>query len=283
MFADRYVIEKEASDVNGLAVVTAAVSLLVGLVYWTVSGFSRMEISHMLAVLAAGVFTLWANALYFMAVPRQQSSIIIVVFQLHPVVVLLLSWLFLQERISSQQLFGFALITLSVLLISLEKQDGSDQLQMARASGLLVISTLMYAVATILLKWVTYAYSIWTVAAYQAFGVALGGLTILVRPTVRAGMRNIIRNHSAHVIGIISLNEGISQMGKLLRLVAISAGPPALVSAVGSTRVVLGVWVGALLTAWAPEIFKEDIRRKSLFKKTLLSILTLVGLLILQY
>ena len=278
LFVDRYVVEKEAGDVGSLPIITSTVSLLVGLFYWVISGFTGMDVLPTLAVLTAGMLMLWANTLYFLSVPRQQSSVIIMAFQLHPVFVLVLSWLFLQDCVTLQQLAGFALIIISVTLLSLERMKTSGRFQISSAFFLLLSSTVIYAVATILLKWATYEYSVLTIAAHQGFGIALGGISILALPHVRRGMQRVLRQNPFKVIGIMSLNEGASQVSKLLRLAAISAGPVALVSAVGSTRVFLGVWLGALLTSISPMIFKEDIRRGSLALKTLMSLLTIIGL-----
>lgn len=282
LFIDRYVVEKESGDVRGLPVITAVVSFFVGAVFWLVSGLFVPKSLDLTVMLLPGVLILWANALYFQAVPRQpQSSVIIITFQLHPIFVLILSWLFLKDTISSRQLFGFILIILSVILISLEGRGERPGFKLSPALWLLTISTLSYAFATILLKWATINYSIYVVAAYQGFGMALGGLSLLALPWVRTGVYQVFSENPFRVIGIMGTNELVSQASKLLRLSAISLGPVALVSAISSTRVFLGVWAGALLTSYAPGIFKEDIRRGSLRNKSILSLITLAGLLIL--
>jgi len=283
LFVDRYVVEKEKGEVGALPVVVSGVSLLVGAVYWGVSGFEALRFPFNIGIIGAGMLILWANALYFLAVPQQrQSSIIMMVFQIHPVLVLALSWLFLDETISGRQYAGFALIVISVLLLSFERGQKSGKVRVSAAVPLLLFSTVIYAFASILLKWATQQYPVVQIAAFQGFGMALGGLSMFALPGVRQSLKQMMENHPARVIGFMSLNETVSQASKLLRLFAIALGPVALVSAVGSTRVFLGVWVGAVLTVLVPTIYKEDIRGKSLLVKSLLSVLTVTGLWILQ-
>jgi drug/metabolite transporter (DMT)-like permease len=282
LFIDRYVVEKEHGDVRGLPVITAVVSLGVGTAFWASTGFFSPEPIHMLALIMPGILILWANTLYFQAMPRQpQSSVIIVTFQLHPVFVMVLSWFFLDDVISGIQLLGFSLIIISVILLSVEDRAELSRVKLSPALWLLAISTLSYAFASILLKWATSVYTVRQIAAYQGFGMALGGVTIMALPGIRSGLREVLQNNPFAIIGIMSGNELLSQGSKLLRLVAISLGPVALVSAIGSMRVILGVWVGALLTLLAPGIFKEDIRKESLRNKSILSLITLMGLLLL--
>lgn len=282
LFIDRYVVEKEHGDVRGLPVITALVSLCVGTAFWASTGFFVPESIHVLALILPGVLILWANTLYFQAMPRQpQSSVIIVTFQLHPLFVMLLSWLFLEDVITRLQLLGFSLIIFSVVLLSLEDKKDISGVRLSPALWLLAISTLSYAFASILLKWATSVYTIRQIAAYQGFGMAIGGVTIMALPGIRSGVRQVLQNNPFSIIGIMSGNELLSQGSKLLRLIAISLGPVALVSAIGSMRVFLGVWVGALLTVLAPGIFKEDIRKESLRNKSILSLITLTGLLLL--
>ena len=283
LFVDRFVVEKEKGEVGALPVVVSGVSFLVGIIYWTFSGFEILAFPFSAGVIAAGILILWANALYFLAVPQQrQSSIIIMVFQIHPIFVLVLSWIFLEETISPEQYIGFALILVSVLFLSFDRGKAGGRVKISSALPLLLLSTIIYAFASIILKWATLEYPVIQIAAFQGFGMALGGLSLFVLSSVRMSLKRMMDNNPARMIGLVSLNEGVSQAGKLLRLYAIAIGPVALVSAVGSTRVFLGVWVGAVLTALAPGIYREDIRGKSLLVKSLLSILTIAGLWFLQ-
>lgn len=258
------------------------ISAFTGFTFWVSVGFFFPKPSHLFLLLLPGALILWANALYFQAVPKQsQSSVIIITFQLHPVFVLILSWLILHDRISNRQMLGFFLIIFSVMLLSLERKEMLSRFKLSPAFGLLAISTLSYAFATILLKWATGHYTVFEIAAFQGFGMAIAGLPLLAMPWVRNGIQDLFAKNPFRVIGIMGGNELLSQVSKLLRLSAISIGPVALVSAVSSTRVFLGVWVGALLTMLAPGIFKEDLRANSLWTKSVLSLITLAGLLIL--
>ena len=61
---------------------------------------------------------------------------------------------------------------------------------------------------------------------------------------------------------------------------AISLGPIALVSVLGSASVFFAILLGWILTLFWPKVFNEDVSKQGLFKKVALSILAFLGIIL---
>lgn len=93
--------------------------LLVGIV--TISLLRFRPTGHpqgMLFATLAGIVVGIGTILFFFAVSRGRSSVVVTVTALYPLVTLLLGFLFLQEPLTMKQLIGIGFALLAIILLS---------------------------------------------------------------------------------------------------------------------------------------------------------------------
>jgi drug/metabolite transporter (DMT)-like permease len=239
VFVDKHIVEREAPDYRSLVIFTATMSLVFGTLFWIASGFATLPLRDALLVMLVGVLNTWAGYVYFTILVGEQTSNILVLFQMVPVLILALSYVFLRERISPRQLVGFVLM---------------------------------------LFKYVVREYAFVRLISYESWGMAVGGLMLyLTVPAVRRSLARNLREMRKLGLGLLALNEGAYIAAKMIALRADSLGPIALVSVLGSTEIFFGLLLGWLLTLAAPDTFGEDIRRESLLRKAGLAVVVFAG------
>jgi len=137
---------------------------------------------------------------------------------------------------------------------------------------------LMWSIAVIIFKPISLNYPFVTVAAYENFGAAVGGLVIYFTiPLIREKFHESLRANKQAII-IVLVNEGLYIVSKYVHYLAFSLGPVALVSVIGSTQVFFGIVIGIGLTKLFPKIFEEDLTKKTLISKFSWSAIMLLGL-----
>ncbi|HEX2907080.1 MAG TPA: EamA family transporter [Phototrophicaceae bacterium] len=109
-FVDKYIVEHEVRDTRAMPIYASVMALIAGCVLWVLTGFPLLSLHDTLLILLTGAISNWASALYFKALTYEDTSKIIVLMQMQPVMVLILSAIFLGEIITGEQLLGFALI-----------------------------------------------------------------------------------------------------------------------------------------------------------------------------
>ncbi len=276
-FIDKYVIEHKVKDYRGMPIYAAIVGLVIGSIFWVIFGFPKLPIFDGFLVVITGILTLFGYALYFNALSKNQTSYIIGLFQLIPLITLILSVIFLHENISSIQLLGFALILVSAIALSVKKEK--KKLKLNSAFYLIVVADLFFALSNVILKFAISANSFTKIFSYESWGIPAGGLILwIVFPKVRIAFLKTTSSVGNRVLGIMFLNEIIFICSKVLTFLAISLGPVALVSVLGSTQIFYGLAYGFILTLIAPSIFKEDIKGENLVKKIIFMALLFIGI-----
>jgi uncharacterized membrane protein len=278
-FGDKFIIEKHIQDTRAMPIYSGIVAFFTGCVLFVLTGFPTLALKDMVLVMFTGMMTSLGAALYFTAIARDEASKIIVLIQIQPVIVLLLSVVFLNDAISAQQLIGFVLILGAAVAISLNRDGGGFKL--SGAFYLILLCDLIWASSLVLFKFVAVESQFSALLPYESWGLALGDLALyLFVPSIRNAFPNNLKIVSRRALGLMAINETIFVVAKLLGLTAVALGPVALVSVLGSTQIFFGVVLGAILTTLAPAIFKEDISWRSLARKSVLALVMFGGILL---
>lgn len=274
---DKYIIEKHVKDYRGMPIYGAIAGTIFGFLLWIVAGFPVLGFWDTLLICSTGILTIFGAAFYFQALSKDEASKITILFQLTPVLVLILSALFLNERLTQTQYIGFLLILFATLAADL---IGKKVNLFLSSSLFLVLATAFFwAISFVLFKFVVGEYSFSQVVSFESFGWGIGGLILwYFFPAIRKAFLKTNRAIGKKVLAFVFLNESIFVLAKLLTFYAISLGSVSLVEVVAGTQVFYAVFYGWVLTPIAPKIFKEDISKEGLLKKILMGSLVLIGL-----
>ena len=278
-FIDKYIVEKEVKDYRGMPIYGTIMGLVMGLVFWIATGFPVLILRDALILLLSGALIIWAAALYFKAISMEDASKLILLFQMTPIMILVMSYLFLGEKVTLEQFFGFFLILGSVLGVS--DNISRKGFQTTPTFWLILLVDFMWALSAILMKFSISENSFAEVLSYESWGIGIGGIILYTFfADIRNSFNTSIKTVRKLALGIMFSNEALYVLGKSLTFFAYSLGPAALISIIGSTQVFMGIFMGLLITIIAPQIVKEDIAKKTLLRKILLSCVMFVGLIL---
>ncbi|MCA0456703.1 MAG: EamA family transporter [Chloroflexi bacterium] len=275
-FVDKLILEKHIRNPLMMSPFVSLMALLNGTVLWVLTGFPVLSLHDMVIVIFPGLLTAFGAVLYYRALATEETSKVIVLIQMQPVMVLTLAFLLLNETISPMQLVGFVLILGAVLALSVRKGMGG----IPRSTFIpLLIVNFLWSLSVVLFKFVAETGDFTRFLAYESWGMALGGLLIyLFFPSVRKAFHENVRQVPRRALGVIALNETIFVVAKLMTLAAVALGPTALVSVLGGTQVFFGIVAGWLLTVVAPTVYKENINRSELVRKGAVALVLFAGI-----
>ncbi|MGB5034880.1 MAG: EamA family transporter [Microgenomates group bacterium] len=278
-FIDKYIISRKIKDYSAMPIFGSITGFVIGLLFWAFSNYPILQPFDALILILSGVFTIWGTVFYFKALSSEEASNVVLFFQAIPLMVLVLSIIFLHESLTTVQGFGF-LIILAATTYALKKTGGA-RFRLNKALILVLIADAFWAVAAVLVTLAINANSFTEILSYESWGIGVGGLILyLFFPKKRRAFHKTVQTAGLKIIFIVFVNEVVFVIAKSVTYYAYSLGPTAQVSVLGGTQVLFGVLYGWFLTKKFPKIFKEDIRRSTLIKKFILAIFTVFGILL---
>lgn len=237
---------------------------------WLIAGLSG----------ATFVFALWA---FFGALARAEASRVVpVIGSLIPILTLIGSYLFLNERLQDKTILGFGILILATILLS-----GGGKGKLNQETILISFtSAILFAVASITGK-----------AAYDQIGflggflttriaAALSAIVILFVLDPHAGTEfmSVIRpkqktkSKKTHAALLALIGQSCGAIGFLFVQLAVSKGSATIVNAMQAVQYALLVLIGILLYKKAPHLLGEELSRKTLIYKGMALGLTAIGM-----
>lgn len=281
-FLDKYIVSNKVRDYRAMPIYGTIVALIVGTIFWIITGFPILGIKDALIVIFTGMLTIWAALLYFKALSKEETTMIIILMQLTPVISLILAFFLLNETILPKQFIGFFVILTSVTIASL-KPTKKKLFNLSSAFFLMLIVSVMWSLSGVLIKFAISANSFSEILSYESWGLGLGGVILfLLFPNIRNAFIKSFKSLKKETLSFLFINEFIFVLAKGITFLAYVSGPVALVSVLGGTQVFFGIIYGTILTILFPKNFKEDIKRNSLLRKAILASFVLAGILLLS-
>jgi drug/metabolite transporter (DMT)-like permease len=276
-FIDKYMVEREVPDQKAMVIFAGGVGFLAALAMWLFGAIDPIPQSDALLLVASGIMVIIGALFYFRAVSMEQTSTVIIVFQVMPVFVLILGWIIFRETITVQQFIGFWLILGACFAISLQPDAG--RLRPSPAFWLMVLVALLVAIRSLAIAQLPTPPPLGSVVFYQGIGQGIGAVLIYALfPPYRRALNRSVMEMRKWALGILLVSESMFLASEALRNQALTLGPPALVNVVGGVQTFYAILVGWLLTTIAPTIFRESITRRDLVRKAFLSVILFIGL-----
>lgn len=281
---DKHVITDEMRDPLVAATVAGfTIFLFLSLFSFLANPFTLPFPVAMAAFLTGVTYNLAILFLYS-AEKGGEISRVIPLVKLDPLLVLLLSFIFLGELLSPSRYAGVILLTAGAVLISLKKRprhpwkgllslwrDGKRRLAHS-AIGLALAASGFYAVRNILLDVSAAQAGLEQVLAWVGIGGLLVGAVILARHHPHLLRRS--KRGMEHLV----LSDALTIVGFLLFSRAIALGSPTLVAGVGSTNIFFTFLIATALSKTHTHIIKEEMRGSTLLVKAAAIMMVMAGL-----
>ena len=267
-FIDKFLIEKRIRDYVVLTIYGGALILLFGFIIFAVRNFPTFDLSQTLLIIAAGAVATFALLPYYKAISIDDVSRVIPLFQIIPIIVLIMSFLFLGETLTARELLGFWLVLGGGFVLSVKKFS-KETFELRKSFWWAMLGSLFFAISAVIFRFVVVNQNFWDTLSYEFIGAGIAALVLPLIPLYRRRLVAETKRIAADLWGIIGFNEAFYLVGRLFGFYAIALAPVSLVSVLGGFNPFFALVYGVILSIWFPQIIKEDIQKSTIFLKIL--------------
>lgn len=239
-------------------------------------GWPTLNIYSLIPI-ATGLILIYSYGFYGKALEQGDTSSLVILFKLIPVVTLILAFIFLGQTLSSSELIGFLVVLIGAIIISFEKVHGI----FIKGFGMILIAIFMWSIMTLLIDYGLTKMSFWHYFMLDNLGSALAGLLLFIIPSIRRQVIDGIKTASTRKYIWFSWNNILDFFGQMSIKKALAIAPSVgLVTAVMQVQSFYAIIIGALLTLLIPNIIKENISAPALIKKIIGAVIMFAGVYI---
>ena len=287
---DKYLISKAVKNADYRSLILVSTIIAGGVmatIYLFVCGFSiNFDFQSIIILFINSTLYTIANIFWFKALDRDDTTIIVIMFQLIPVFMLFLSPIFLSgQDITLVQLIGGGIITLAAILITYEPTKKKFDKNKIITLALMSVVSILYALWFILERYVNQNHDFNQTTFWSNLTLFIVGIIILVSiSSYRNSFQKMLKTNGTKVIGLNLINELLNSFGGVLSTFAGTTASVALVSfTTQGVQPFAVMTMGILLTKFLPKTEKENISRKVIIRRTVTIVLCLVGLACIEF
>ena len=281
---DRYLLKKGFPNPLSYAFYVGILSIFVLLL--VPFGFYIPSIGQIIIGLSAGIIWLLATIIFYIALYKGESSRVVpVVGALTPLFILVLSFIFLEERLKPEEFIAFFLLVSGGLVLSLltERKPfllGKKKIYLMKDFILVLASALIYAIYFVMTKYVFINQTFVNGLIWTRLGTALAALFLLISPIFRKMIFKKEEIVKAKTFGIFFSARILGVIAGLFIYLAIYFGSVTLVNALQGVQYFFLLLLAFLLFRKIPSL-KEQFDKKVLMQKIFAIFIICIGLVIL--
>ncbi|MFA5051699.1 MAG: DMT family transporter [Patescibacteria group bacterium] len=275
---DKVSVSKIVRSPLGLWYIFVILSVLTGL---TVLPFATHQPAgtDLIRFFGIGVLYSFGTFCYFWAMQKEEPSRVVPLYSLVVLFLAVFGALFLDEVFSFVTYIAIALLIIGT--IGITAHGSFRSVLSSRALGIMVLSSLGYALAYVLMKGLLNSYTPYDVFAYQRMATGLVGLLFL--PFAYHHMKGILLAiPRKRLIGWSFLSEFFGESGAFLFIIAASVWYVTLVETVVNIQFVFIFLWGFIVTKTWPRLYTEVISRRVIFQKAVSIALIIIGIAIIS-
>lgn len=279
---DKYLISKlvKNRDFRGLIIFSSFVSGLLLIPFYAILTKLNVSMSllSMVWISLSSIMAVLGIVMYYKALAKNDTSFVIIMFQLIPVIGYVLGLLFLGENLTIKQLAGGLIVVISSLAITFEFDKAKFSRGKLSALLLMAGSSLGYALFFLFFRFASKEYDFNVVAFWSNVTLCAIGLFLLSFKSYRSAFKELAINNGKKAFMLNVANELMYSIGNLIAGYSMLFIPMALTMIAGSMQPAFVFIIGLILTVLLPKISKEDITRKTIIQRSLCIILSIIGL-----
>jgi drug/metabolite transporter (DMT)-like permease len=280
-YIDKILLERyfKIGGVGTLIIFSALLSILaIPIIYFADPTVLSVEISNIAILALVGLLDIAILWLYLVALRGDEPSIIIVFYQLVPVIALGLGYLFLGETLTQNQLFAMAIIILGTTFVSFELDEKNSLKLRTRTVVFMTLAAFAWALESVLFKVVALEEDVWRSLFWEHVMLVFVGLFIFAFVTsYRNHFLDAVRVNSVGIFSLNVLNESLYMIGNIVVAFAVMLAPVALILLGNSFQNIFVLILGILFTLLLPGVYKEKIGPRQTIQKLLAIVVTGIG------
>ena len=287
---DKYLISKAVknADYKSLTIISTLVAgAVMTIIYMFVCHFQLFfDLPSILLLLLNSTLYTFALIFWFKALNRDDTTIIIIMFQLIPVFSLFLSPIILDNQlISPIQLIGGIIVTIAAIAITYE--HGKRKFDKARliTLALMTFVSFAYAIWFIIIRYINQNHDFnQTILWSNITRLVVGILFIVFFKTYRNSFQKILKNNGVKIIGLNLVNEMLTSFGDVLSAFAGTMASVAIVAfTTQGVEPFIVMLLGIAITRLFPKIEKENISKREVFRRTSIIVICTIGLACIEF
>lgn len=276
-FVDKYILGKYTKGIFDFVFFSTITSWIFFAIIFLFSGTPKINIYSLIPI-ATGMILIYSYGFYGKALEQGDTSSLVILFKLIPVVTVILAFAFLGQTLSSNELIGFVIVLAGATIISFEKTKGI----FIKGFGMILIAILTWSVMTLFIDYGLTKMSFWDYFMLDNLGSALAGLIMFIIPSIRRQVIEGVKTAQCGKYVWFSWTNVLDFFGQMSIKKALAIAPSAgLVTVVMQVQSFYAILIGALLTLVIPQIIKEDISVPTLIKKVIGAVIMFSGVYIL--
>jgi len=276
-FIDKFLIENTIEDPLVVTIFGGFINGLLGVIILTLRGFDSIPLPQACLLLLAGTFLTFYIIPYFKALAIDDASRVVPLFQIASIFVLVLSYIFLGEKLNSFEFLGLIFIIVGGFILGAEKIERGI-FKPRKSLYFMIISSLFYAITSIIFKFVVTKNDFWLTFGYESLGLGLGAFILLLWRPHRHRFIKELKTVTTKIWGILLINEFFNTCAQFSTAYALLLASASLVAVIEGSQPFFVLIYGLILSLWFPHIVKEDIAKTSFTIKLMCTILLFIGI-----
>ncbi len=273
---DKVLVSRFIKDGLGAGIATNLASGLLPVLLIPFFVLEKLEPSIIVIVVASGIMWGLARLFYCLAIAKEEASRVVPFLQISPVLILIISTIFLGERLHILQIVGFLLVLTGALWVSVRKVKKSFHFSAALPH--LIGNNICLTIAVLILKGAS-ATSWWSALVWLNVGFALSTLPWLAISKSRIALRTGLARPAAwFVLAGIAL---LTFVGRATFFGALKGAPAAIVTVISATQTLFVLLFAAGMTLFLPHVLSEELSVKVIVSKGAAIALIMLGIAVL--
>ena len=272
---DKIVIEKHSPSPRTFMIFAGALQLPGSLIPIAFVGLEPYSAINILIAWGSGVLIGISLLLMFLALRKQDASVVAAVYQTAPVFVAIIAVIFLKESLTFFQWLAILLTVAGAILISL-KRTGVGFGSLGVWFFVMIAASVFFGAGLTLTKVALNEMSFWNVFTYRGIGTAV---PLMLLPATRNTVKeSLLFIKNVKGLSIVVFSEAILAFAALwFTTIAIDNSPVSLATAIMSTRPLFAVIFGAVLSLSYLRVLDEPLDRGSITQRSFAVVMIVAG------
>lgn len=287
-YIDKILLEKyfKKSGIGTILLFSSLISVFALPFFWLMDrtvldvSFVNILILAVKGMLSVGV--LWC---YLIALRDEETSVVIVFYQLVPVLGSILGYFLLGEVLTHMQLISMAIIIFGTTIIAFEI-DSDNHFKLRKKSTIIPMlgASFFWALGGTIFKAVALEENLWRSLFWEHVMMVLvgSGIFIFIR-SYRENFISVLKSNSKNILSLNILNESIYISGNVAVAYAYLLAPVGLVLLTESFQPIFVLIIGVILTIFLPKVVVEKIEAKHIWQKIIAISVTGIGTYLLLF
>lgn len=276
-YLDKFLLSKYNIGSTAITIYSGFFALFSGVIVLMLTGFHITDLKTTLIITASGFMGVFILLAYFKALTLDEASRVASLFQLVPVLVLLLGAVLLGEKFIFKQYMGSFLIIASGFMLSIQKLH-IRIIKINKAFWYMLLASFFSAMVYISFKLGVKELGFWPAIPYEGLGSGLASLCILLYGKNLKNLKEEMKKISKKVFVYLTISEVIYRSSRFSFYFALSLIPATIVAVLQGFQPFFLLIEGIILSLWFPHIIKEIITKQTVSIKLASIIGIFIGL-----